>query len=108
MQCTVFKRLSENNLITLLSRSLHQKRMTSLLTLHHKDSLEESLWDGTVSVFTGEVICMLRYAITVQFTSKYNNNESWLLTTVYGPCQGYEREEFVNWLNDLQIQDDDN
>jgi hypothetical protein len=60
------------------------------------------------SVFTGEVICMLRYAITVQFTSKYNNNESWLLTTVYGPCQGYEREEFVNWLNDLQIQDDDN
>jgi hypothetical protein len=27
---------------------------------------------------------------------------------VYGPCQGIERDEFVNWLNNLQIGDDDN
>jgi hypothetical protein len=43
----------------------------------------------------------------VKFTSRHNN-ETWQLTTVYGPCQAPEREEFINWLNDLEIQDNDN
>lgn len=59
------------------------------------------------SIFSGEIIQILRFAITVKFTSRHNN-EVWLLTTVYGPCQGSEREAFVNWLNNLQINDDEN
>jgi len=59
------------------------------------------------SLFSGQIIHNLRFAITVKFTSTHNN-ESWNLTTVYGPCQGTERDDFVNWLNDLQIQDDEN
>ena len=59
------------------------------------------------SLFTGQIIHNLRFAVTVKFTSAHNN-ESWFLTSVYGPCQGPERDEFINWLNDLQIQDEDN
>jgi hypothetical protein len=59
------------------------------------------------SIFSGQIIHNLKYAVTVEFTSRHNN-ETWTLTTVYGPCQGHEREEFVNWLNNLQIQDTDN
>jgi exonuclease III len=59
------------------------------------------------SVFSGQVIHNLNYAVTVKFTSRHNN-ETWQLTTVYGPCQAPEREEFINWLNDLEIQDNDN
>jgi hypothetical protein len=31
-----------------------------------------------------------------------------MLTSVYGPCQGTDRDDFVNWLNDLEIQEDSN
>jgi DNA repair ATPase RecN len=30
------------------------------------------------------------------------------LTTVYGPCQGPDRDEFVQWLNNLHFEEDDN
>ena len=36
------------------------------------------------------------------FTSKHTH-ESWSLVSVYGPCRGPERDEFVQWLHDLQI-----
>jgi len=59
------------------------------------------------SIFKGEVIHCLNYAVTVKFTSKYDNS-SWKLTAVYGPCQGDERINFVNWLNDLSIAENEN
>jgi hypothetical protein len=34
--------------------------------------------------------------------------EQWKLTVVYGPCHGQERQDFVNWLNELQLVDDEN
>lgn len=46
------------------------------------------------SIFSGELIHTLRFALTVKFTSKHNN-DTWLLTTVYGPYKGTERVEFV-------------
>lgn len=59
------------------------------------------------SIFSGEIIHILRFGVTVKFTSRHNN-EAWLLTTVYGPCQGVERTDFVDWINALQIKDDEN
>lgn len=59
------------------------------------------------SIFSGEIIHRLRFAVTVKFTSRHNN-ETWVLTTVYGPCQGIERVEFIDWLNTLEIKDDGN
>ena len=37
----------------------------------------------------------------VDFTSVHNGH-SWTLVTVYGPCQGIERDNFVAWLYSLQ------
>ena len=59
------------------------------------------------SIFSGQLIHNLRFAITIKFTSNHNN-DTWMLTSIYGPCQGIERDVFVNWLNDLEIQDDSN
>jgi hypothetical protein len=38
----------------------------------------------------------------------HHNAETWKLTNVYGPCQGRDRHDFVDWLNSLQISDDEN
>jgi exonuclease III len=59
------------------------------------------------SIFSGQVLHNLKFAVTVKFKSRYNN-DTWMLTSVYGPCQGTDREDFVNWLNDLEIQEDSN
>lgn len=48
-----------------------------------------------------------RFAVTVKFTSVHNDN-SWKLSTIYGPCKGPERDEFVSWLNNLQIEEEEN
>jgi hypothetical protein len=62
-------------------------------------------WNG--SVFTGDVIYSSKFAITVLFTAQHNA-EKWKITTVYGPCHGRDRQEFVDWLNSIQIQNDEN
>jgi hypothetical protein len=59
------------------------------------------------SIFTGETIHNNRFAITIKFKSVHNG-QSWLLTTVYGPCQGQYRDDFVERLNNLQIDDEEN
>jgi len=59
------------------------------------------------SIFTGEVIHNNKFAVTVRFSSVHNG-EIWLLTTVYGPCQGQARDDFVDWLNNLQIDEMEN
>jgi hypothetical protein len=62
-------------------------------------------WNG--SIFDGAILSIYRFAITVKFTS-IHNAEEWTLTTVYGPCHGPERQEFVSWLNSLNVDDDPN
>jgi hypothetical protein len=62
-------------------------------------------WNG--SIFKGNVIFSSKNAITVQFFSVHNG-DSWKLTTVYGPCQGQDRQMFIDWLNDIQIDDYEN
>jgi hypothetical protein len=53
------------------------------------------------------VLHSCKFAITILFTGNHNA-ENWKLTTIYGPCQGQDRQEFMDWLNSLQIEDDEN
>jgi hypothetical protein len=62
-------------------------------------------WNGLQ--FLGQVIFNSKYAITLQFSSTHNAEE-WKLTTVYGPCAGQERCDFIQWLNSLVIDDKTN
>jgi hypothetical protein len=52
--------------------------------------------------FTGVLVEIQRFAVVIKFSSVHNN-ESWSLVSVYGPCQGVLRDNFVSWLYDLQI-----
>src|SRR3954470_5481084 len=58
------------------------------------------------SMFHGTLVESNRFAITINFTSAHNA-ESWTLVSVYGPCQGALRVEFVQWFYDLHIPDDE-
>jgi exonuclease III len=58
------------------------------------------LWNS--AVFNGRLIQIDSFGIIIEFTSSHNG-ESWTLVTVYGPCQGVQRDNFVTWLYNLQI-----
>jgi hypothetical protein len=63
------------------------------------------LWNS--SVFSGHLLEIHRSAIRICFSSQHTG-EAWTLVNVYGPCQGIERDLFVQWLHDLHIPDHDN
>jgi hypothetical protein len=58
------------------------------------------LWNS--AVFAGVLIEIKRFAIVINFTSTHNS-DSWTMVTVYGPCKGLERDDFVQWLYNLVI-----
>ena len=58
------------------------------------------------SVFSGLIMNCQPFVISVHFTSKHDNF-SWTLMNIYGPCSGELREQFVEWLYDLSIPDDE-
>jgi hypothetical protein len=35
--------------------------------------------------------------------SSVHNSEAWTLISVYGPCQGIQRDNFAHWLHSLNI-----
>lgn len=41
----------------------------------------------------------------MEFTSQFNN-ESWILTSVYGPCDSDGKIAFIDWLENIQMPDD--
>jgi hypothetical protein len=59
------------------------------------------------SIFAGEVIYSSKFAITIHLTAQHNA-EKWKLTNIYGPCQGRNRQDFVDCLNSIQILEDEN
>jgi hypothetical protein len=75
------------------------------LITHSLESLLQRVSSGGIllgcnsAIFSWQIIHNLSFAVTVKFTPTHNN-DSWTLTT--------EREDFANWLNKLQIQDDEN
>lgn len=54
------------------------------------------------SMFSGKLIFSNEYAISVELTSKLNN-ESWLLTTVYAPCTPAGKRTFLEWFRNIQM-----
>lgn len=46
------------------------------------------------------------FAIKLVINSLHNLNV-WSLVVVYGPCRQPSRDEFVNWLHNLDFGDDD-
>jgi exonuclease III len=59
------------------------------------------------SIFTGQMISSSKFHIAINFTSTHNA-ENWMLITVYGPCHGPDKQEFIDWLNGLQIPNNQN
>ena len=59
------------------------------------------VWNS--SFFIGSLIESKSYGIIVEFKSKHTS-ETWSLVSVYGPCQGPARDEFVQWLYNLDIR----
>ncbi|KAG8083895.1 hypothetical protein GUJ93_ZPchr0010g8169 [Zizania palustris] len=57
-------------------------------------------WVG--SLFSGKLISLAAFQMMIEFTSKLNGH-TWLLTSVYGPCQNPECSLFINWLLSFQI-----
>lgn len=59
------------------------------------------------AAFQGTVVEIKNFAITMEFQSRHNA-EKWKLTMVYGPCQGEQRDAFVQWLYDQQVDPEKN
>ena len=57
--------------------------------------------------FVGSILEKRQYGLTINFTSVVNL-VTWKLTIVYGPCQDPLRTDFVTWLRDHIVHDDDN
>lgn len=64
------------------------------------------IWNS--SSYQGNVVFTMPYGIRVDFISQSSPDDSWKLINIYGLCQGELRTEFVNWLHDLDIGDDEN
>jgi endonuclease/exonuclease/phosphatase family metal-dependent hydrolase len=62
-------------------------------------------WVG--NAFVGQVLLEESFGIVISFTSVLSL-EKFTLVNVYGPCEGFERENFVAWLFHLDIADDAN
>lgn len=60
------------------------------------------LWKS--SIFQGTLVEVKRFGLIISFDSVHTN-QTWKLVVVYGPCQGEDRDLFVQWLYDLEIPD---
>jgi hypothetical protein len=58
------------------------------------------LWNS--AIFSGSVQQIKSFGIVVSMTSVHNG-EAWSLVSVYGPYQGIQRDNFVQWLYSLSI-----
>ena len=62
------------------------------------------IWNS--AVFSGTIVAQESFAVVINFVSTMSN-DSWNLVNVYGPCTEPRRSEFVNWLYNLDIQDNE-
>ena len=51
------------------------------------------LWNS--SIFSGDVVELKPYSITIDFTATHDQSK-WHLSSIYGPCHQPLRSEFVN------------
>lgn len=50
-------------------------------------------WKSTA--FLGQLVFSNNYAVSIEFTSRFNN-ESWVLTTIYAPCTPNGKRDFLS------------
>jgi mannosylglycoprotein endo-beta-mannosidase len=62
-------------------------------------------WKGHLS--SGNKIFSNEFGISLEFTSAHNN-DSWILTCVYGPCTPEGKLAFLNWFQHVQMLADVN
>jgi hypothetical protein len=58
------------------------------------------------SLFKGTLLEVQRFGIVIVFESIHTKHK-WMLVVVYGPCEGEQRDWFVQWLFNLNIPDDE-
>lgn len=59
-----------------------------------------TIWNG--GLFSGKLISLNYFQITVEFTSTMDNSK-WYLSNIYGPNSVEGKAEFTDWLTDLNI-----
>lgn len=62
------------------------------------------VWNS--SIFKGQLIEIQSFGVVVSFTSVHNA-KCWTLVSVYGPCEGQPRDDFVGRLYHLNIPPDE-
>jgi hypothetical protein len=63
------------------------------------------IWNS--AIFKGELVQNLAWATTIKLLSTQSSS-FWYLSNIYGPCTGEDRNNFVQWLYDLHIDDSEN
>jgi len=63
------------------------------------------LWNS--AMFSGTLVETKKFAIVIKFTSAHNG-ESWTLVSMYGACSGRDRDDFVDWMYNLTIPEEEN
>lgn len=63
-----------------------------------------TIWNSLV--LEGTLVFSDIFAIGISFTSKLSGHV-WSLYNIYGPCRGEERQNFIDWLYNLDIPNND-
>lgn len=63
-----------------------------------------TIWDGVL--FTGSVVEALPFTLHVLLRSNLSS-DCFHVINIYGPCDGSARVDFLNWLSDQDIGDDE-
>lgn len=59
-----------------------------------------TIWNG--NLLKGKVISQNYFHITIEFTSNLDNS-TWLLSNIYGPNSVEGKQEFIDWLMNINI-----
>lgn len=84
-------------------RNFCPKRLNKFEFVPSMGASEGSLICWNENVFKGHLLFQNNFSLTVQFTSVHSN-ATWILTNIYGPCEGEAREQFLDWFSNIQIQ----
>jgi exonuclease III len=57
------------------------------------------------SRFVGRVIFQNEFAMNIEFSSVHSG-ATWVLTNIYALCSSEGRQNFLSWLNDIDMSDD--
>jgi exonuclease III len=57
------------------------------------------------SRFSGQVILQNEYSMNKEFPSVYSS-ATWILTNIYAPCSPEGKQEFLEWLHNIEMPDE--